>query len=184
MKVTLKSDHPVTDEECQLATGATLSEWFERLSKQPELAGKRRDALHWLYDQNRGHIWWSVTTWVEYETGKGIVQKDGLPEGYNICVTKSIAKPSGDVYRRLKSVLGDDGQAEMVRDREYKDLRYKWKTEGIATSTDVDIAFAEKGGKTGITLTHNRIQTRAEADGLRAAWGELFTELKSDMEKS
>ena len=44
-------------------------------------------------------------------------------------------------------------------------------------------SLADKGkGRTGITLTHNRIQTRAEADGLRAAWGTAFDRLKSVLE--
>ncbi|MBL8059782.1 MAG: SRPBCC domain-containing protein [Chthonomonas sp.] len=184
MKVTLQSDHPVTDTECKAATGATLAEWNQRLAQKPEFAGTRRDALHWIYEENKGHIWWSVTIWVEWEASQGIVQKDGRPEGYNICVTKSVAKPIAEVYERLKSIVGADSQSQLVRDREAKDLRYKWQTDGIATPTDVDIAFSEKNGKTGITLTHNRIQTRDEADGLRSAWGELLTSIKAEMEKS
>lgn len=183
MKVTLQPDHHVNDSECKAATGSTLTEWFDRLSSQSDLAGRRRDALHWLHAENGGHIWWSVTTWVEYESAKGIVQKDGRPEGYNICVTKTIAKPLSEVYLRLKAELGADAQGDLVRDRENKDLRYKWITEGVTTPTEVDVALAEKGGKTGITLTHNRIQTRDEADGLRLAWGELFSTIKTEMEK-
>jgi hypothetical protein len=46
----------------------------------------------------------------------------------------------------------------------------------------VDVAFAAKGSKTGITLNHTRIQARDEADGLRAAWTAAFDRLKTALE--
>ncbi len=45
------------------------------------------------------------------------------------------------------------------------------------------VTFADKGkGKTLVTLMHNRIQNRTEADGLRAAWGAAFDKLKQMLE--
>jgi len=123
------------------------------------------------------------------------------PEGYSICVTKSIAAPVEEVFSTFRgsdlSWLGKgtvpveaDGfkdaagnSAVAIRVRPGKDLRYKWQTAGVPDTTDVDIAFVEKAGKTGITLTHNRIQTREESDGLRKAWSEAFTALKTRLER-
>ncbi|MBL8230120.1 MAG: SRPBCC domain-containing protein, partial [Bryobacterales bacterium] len=46
----------------------------------------------------------------------------------------------------------------------------------------VDVVFQAKGTKTGVIVTHDRIQTRAEADGLRRAWGEALDRLKQMLE--
>lgn len=42
----------------------------------------------------------------------------------------------------------------------------------------------EAGGKCTVMITHDRLQTRAEADGLRAAWGEALGRLKALLEAS
>lgn len=203
MKVELFADYAITDDACQASTGRTLSAWLADLDARSDLKGKRQDALSWLYDgMGRGKDrWWPTTVWVVHEAGKGVVQKDGRPEGYNICVTKTVAAPvdkvfaawhgepftewfgdagSVDADRNITDATGNLGDA--VRVRMDKDLRYKWKTAGLDVPTDLDIAFVEKACKTTITLTHSRIQTREEADGLRRAWIEAFVRLKELLE--
>lgn len=52
-----------------------------------------------------------------------------------------------------------------------------------AAPTLVDVTIADKGkGKTGLTLMHQRIQNRPEADGLRNAWSQAFDRLKLHLE--
>jgi uncharacterized protein YndB with AHSA1/START domain len=206
MKVEYKSDFPITDAACQSATGRTLKAWFGELDSKGD-SQNRRDSINWLYaEMKTKDAWWSTTVFVEYERTKGIVnKKDGLIEGYNICVTKAVAAPLDVVYaafvesERLAQWLGkgiktnasegskfedsDGNSGQFLRVRENKDVRLTWQGSKSDAPTQVDIAFADKGkGKTGITLTHNRIQTRAEADGLRAAWGTAFDRLKSILE--
>jgi hypothetical protein len=44
----------------------------------------------------------------------------------------------------------------------------------------IDVQFQDKGkGKTGLLVNLSRIQTRAEADGLRVAWAEALDRLKA-----
>jgi uncharacterized protein YndB with AHSA1/START domain len=205
MKVEYKSDFLVTDAACKEATGRTLKDWYKALDARGTNL-QRRDTVQWLSGEMDKDIWWSTTVWVEYERSKGVVnKKDGLIEGYNICVTKSIAASVADVYsafskpdelakwfgKGVKASVVDGGSfedkdgnsGEYLRVRPNKDLRFTWKGIGSDSATQVDVAFADKGkGKTGITLTHNRIQTRAEADGLRAAWGDAFDRLKAQLE--
>lgn len=203
MKVTLQSDFDLTDAACLVATGRPMSDWFKIIEGMPELEGKRRETLAYLYDHGQKNAWWPTTIWVEMQRAKGVTLKDGRPDGYNICVTKSVAKPVAEVFGAFQNSLvekwfGDGAQVESdggirdsvgnrgtaVRIRENKDLRYKWLTSGVEDETDVDITFVQTGPKTGITLTHNRIQSRAEADGLRKAWGEALSRLKTLLEES
>jgi uncharacterized protein YndB with AHSA1/START domain len=205
MHVEYKSDFPVTDAACKSSTGQTLKAWFKALDERGDSL-PRRDTVQWLFGEMNKDIWWSTTVFVEYERSKGIVnKKDGRIEGYNICVTKTIAASVSDVYSAfsqqaelakwfgsgVKASIEDGGtfvdkdgnSGEYLRVRPDKDLRFSWKGTDSKAATQVDVAFADKGkGKTGITLTHNRIQDRAEADGLRAAWGDAFDRLKSLLE--
>lgn len=198
MQVTLASDFPVTDEGAKAATGKSIGEWIEAIEARGASPG-RRETIQWLYDETgRGKdTWWPTTLWVEYERAKGIInKKDGLAEGYNICVTKTLTATVDQVYAAFTQEgqtqwLGSGGAQEggayeddggnkgtWLRLRPGKDVRLTWTTQGIPHATQVDAAFADKGkGKLGITLNHARIQTREEADGLRRAWAEAFERL-------
>lgn len=202
MDVKLQSDFPVTDEAAKAATGKSLAEWFATLDARGTGDG-RREVIQWIYNETgRGKdVWCPTTIWVEYERSKGVVnKKGGLAEGFNICVTKTVAASVDAVYEAFTDAakqgwLGCNAAIEgaaysdkggncgtWLRLRPGKDVRIAWQTKGVPNGTQVDAAFAEKGGKTGITLNHARIQTREEADGLRAAWGAAFDRLKAQLE--
>ncbi len=207
MKVAFTSDFPVTDAACKQASGKSLKDWFKEIDGRDDLQAKRREAIQWMYDTiGKKDIWWPTTIWVEYERTRGIVnKKDGLIEGFNICVTKTIAAPLAGVYKawtNSKSLGqwfgdsitakvadsgtfddGDGHSGEFLRVRADKDLRFSWRDPSASAPTLVDVVFQDKGkGKTGLMLNHQRIQNRPEADGLRKAWGEAFDALKSLLE--
>ena len=48
--------------------------------------------------------------------------------------------------------------------------------------TPVEIKFAPSGAKTTVMVTIERLQTRAEADGYRRAWGKALERLKQTVE--
>lgn len=201
MKVELKAEYALTEAACKDATGKTMIEWFAALKQQPELAGKRRETINWLYEAMNKNVWWPTTIWVEQQRRDGVVMKDGKPDGYNICVTKSVGRPIAEVFRSFtdgsvakwledgakadkENNISDNNKnaAKMIRLRDNKDLRYEWTTGGGTDVTLLEVLFAEKAGKTGITLNHSRILTREEADGLRAAWSRSLDNLKKMLE--
>ena len=202
MIVELTPDFEVSDASCRNETGKTLKQWFAAMEKHPDNPLSRRDAINWLYAEMNKNIWWPTTVWVEYERSKGVVnKKDGLGEGYNICVTKTINAPVSAIYElwtkndllkkwwgnRTRATVKNDGTFDdgdghtgtYLRVRDDKDLRFNWLSSPESHVTQVDVSFADKGkGKTGITLNHQRIQSRDEADGLRRAWSIAFEQLK------
>lgn len=180
MKVELVPDFPVDDATCKEHTGKTFGEWADLLAADPNLAGKRRDAINWVWDQvgrSPQQAWWGTTIWVEYERKIGRTQKDGLFQGYNICNTKSIKASAEAVQQALLPYFEN-----VVRVREGKDIRAIWHTPGVPNPTQVDVMLAFKDGKTGVNINHDRIQTREEADGLRRAWGEVLNKVKAELE--
>src|SRR5687767_3104574 len=201
MKSNFKPDHPVTNEAAKAATGKTLDQWFAVLDKMDGLKLGRRAINNHLYEQ-KIDPWWCSTIAVEYEKHHDVRKKDGLFEGYFVCATKTIAAPPADVFRAwstsadlskwfaagAKAEVKDGGAFEtrdgekgtFLRVRQNKDIRMTFEDRKLSASTQVDVQFQDKGkGKTGLLVNHTRIQTRAEADGLRAAWADALDKLKS-----
>ena len=200
MKVTNNPDYPITDEACKKATGKTLKEWFNELDKFDGLKQGRRNSVQHIYATTKDP-WWPTTIYVEYERHNKVVKKDGLAEGYSICATKTINAPVAKVYKAwtdgksFAEVFGDDPKqdvkeggalackagtkATFTRVRPNKDLRFTWEHKGITAPIQVDVMFQDNKGKTLMNVMPSRVQTRGEADGLRAAWGEALNRLKA-----
>ena len=51
-----------------------------------------------------------------------------------------------------------------------------------AGDTPVEVKFQPAGARTTVIVTHDRLQARADADGLRRAWGEALDRLKATLE--
>ncbi len=203
MKVNYQTDNPLTNDACKAATGKTLDEWFAYLDEFDGLAKGRRAINNHLYGELKIDIWWTSAIAVEYERVRGAKEKDGRYKGYFICSTKTINAPIDKVYaawatpESLSKWFGEgttgkvaDGEAFSNPDgnkgvykrvRENKDLRFTWQ--GQEDESIVDVQFSDKGnGKTGLLVNHDRLQTRAEADGVRNAWAEALNKLKALVE--
>lgn len=201
MKYKLESDHQVSDAAAESATGKTLKEWFKELDAWDGLKKGRRETVSHLYDQ-KVDLWWCTTIAVEYEKHHDVRKKDGLHEGYFICSTKTISAPVEEVFaawssgnamsrwfgKSTKAEVKDGGRYEnkdgdkgaFLRVRQNKDIRMTFENPAFSSATQVDAQFQDKGkGKTTLLVNHTRIQTRAEADGLRAAWAEALDGLKA-----
>lgn len=204
MKVIYETDFPITDDACAAATGKSIQEWFAVLGAFGGPSKGRRALGNHLFADLKVDIWWVQTLNSQYEIHHGIREKDGRLKGYCICSTKTISAPLDRVYRAWASPKqldrwfssGSTGAVEAggefsnadgnrgiyKRVREAKDLRLEWLGE-TGDSSIVDVAFSDKGkGKTGVLVTHDRIQTREEADGVRRAWGDALTRLKDLVE--
>ncbi len=201
MKCTLKSEHPVSNESAKAATGKTLDQWFAELDKADGLKLGRREINNRLNEQKLDP-WWCTTIAVEYEKHHDVRKKDGLFEGYFVCSTKTIAAPPAEVFKAwshsatlskwfgngTKADVKDGGTFEnkdgdkgnFLRVRKNKDIRMTFENKNFSAPTQVDAQFQDKGkGKTGLLVNHTRIQTREEADGLRAAWSQALDQLKA-----
>jgi hypothetical protein len=199
MHIEFRPDVPLTDESCIESTGHPFAYWYERIEAEG-LQQKRRDAIQLLYnEQGRGKdVWWPTTIWVEYERTRGIVKKDGRPEGYNICCTKSFKATPSELFPHFSTeeafaawVTGWAGAmldgapfrcgpctGAVARIRPEKDIRMSWSSPGFGPS-EVEIQFTVMGAKTTVNIFHKRLATRDEADGLRRAWGDALDRLKS-----
>lgn len=204
MKVTNKPDNVVDDATCKAATGKTLGEWFRELDAIDGLKKGRRECTQHVNTSTKD-AWWPTTIAVAYENHHKVLKKDGLSEGFTICVTKTIGAPVETTYaawvdkNRFAEFFGDNGRQDVreggmltcdggckgsfSRVRANKDLRFSWEHPGCTAPMTVDVQFQDIKGKTLMNVMTSRIQTRAEADGLRDAWSAALTKLKSIAER-
>ena len=204
MKVELKSDHPVGEDSCKAATGKTLSEWFALIDARGGPGLGRREIGQWLYQEMKVDPWWPATINCEYEIARGQLEKDGKPKGYTICATKSIKAEPARCYDFFASAAAldrwfgtgnkidlkdggelsnaDGNKATVKKANPGKVIRLIWEDADLTAPTPVEIKFAPAGAKTTVMVTIDRLQTRAEADGYRRAWGEALDRLKAVLE--
>ncbi|MCB8932095.1 MAG: SRPBCC domain-containing protein [Fimbriimonadaceae bacterium] len=204
MKYNLKPDFPIDNATSKKETGKTLDEWFAEFDAMDGLKKGRR-ALSVYLNEAGVDPWWCNTISVEYEAARDVRKKDGLLEGYFICATKTIGAPLADTYRKFTSpeglaawmgegtraeikdggsLTGPDGEkATLTRVRENKDLRLSFEHPDFTAPSVIDVQFHDKAGKkTMVYILHQRLQTKAEADGVREAWGEACDRLKKLIE--
>jgi uncharacterized protein YndB with AHSA1/START domain len=204
MKVERKSDHAVSDETCHAATGRTLGEWHAQIDARGGLALGRRGIGDVLVGELGVDPWWSATITHEYELARNAVEKDGKPKGYTICATKSVRADPMACYGAFASATtldtwfgprhdvriedggcwrnADGNQATVRKVAPGKTIRLTWEDAGLTMPAPVEIRFAPSGAKTTVMVTIERLQTRAEADGYRRAWGEALERLKHTLE--
>jgi uncharacterized protein YndB with AHSA1/START domain len=206
MKVERKSDHAVSEASCKEATGKTISDWFKALDKHGGIPLGRRELSKWVEHEHDVDIWWATTIVNEYEITRGDLARDGKPKGYSICPTKSIKASPADCYtafadaKALDRWFGpkhdvdmrdgghwrnaDGNRATIKKVNAGKNIRLLAEDEGLTLPAPVEIKFTPNGDKCTVMISIDRLQTRAEADGYRRAWGEALDRLKACVENA
>jgi len=206
MKVESKSEHPMTERDAKAATGRGWEEWYRVLDESGGPAPGRRAITERLAKEFGLAPWWAQTVAVEYERARALHEKDGRPKGYAICVTKTIAAPAERVFDAfgdpavMSGWLGagaraafeeggafatsDGNRGRYTKVSRPRTLRFVWEDDDPAAVSTVELKLTPNGAKTGLVLNHERIQSRAHADGLRAAWGGAIEKLKRMVEES
>ena len=205
MKIELRSDKTIDDATCKADTGKTMVEWFKVMDAHGGLAKGRRELGNMLLQTtHKVDPWWATTLNSEYEARHGAKEKDGRAKGYMVCATKSIKASPEACYaafkdaRALDQWLGpkheyalkegatlanaDGNRATVKKVSPNKMIKLDWMQADAAPDTPVEVKFQPAGAKTTVMVQHDRLQTRADADGLRRAWGEALDRLKAVVE--
>jgi uncharacterized protein YndB with AHSA1/START domain len=203
MKVVSKSEHSMADADVKSATGKAWTDWYRLIDAAGGPAAGRRAITEQLMKEYGLEAWWAQTIAVEYERAKGVHERDGRPKGYAICVTKTIASTPERVFdafgdaNDLKTWFGtaktdfkeggtfssaDGNHGTYTKVARPKTLRFVWEDGDPAATSTVELKLTPNGKKVGLVLNHERIQSRAHADGLRAAWVAAIEKLKQTLE--
>jgi uncharacterized protein YndB with AHSA1/START domain len=204
MIIDLSADQPSDESAARAATGKSVGEWFALLDLLGGPSLGRRSIGNHLVKAHKLDPWWVSTLNIGYEAAHGVVERDGRPKGYTICATKSIkAAPAACFaafakaealdawlgagheldFREGGSLANADGNRAAIRKiNPGKTIRMHWTQPDAAPDTPVEVKLQPAGAKTTVMITHDRLQTRAEADGFRRAWGEALSRLKAWLE--
>jgi uncharacterized protein YndB with AHSA1/START domain len=204
MKVERKADHAVSESSCKSATGKSLAEWFKALDRHGGVALGRRTLSKWIELEHDVELWWATTITNEYEIARGDLAKDGKPKGYSICPTKSIRASPKECFAAFatgnalnawygpKNVIelreagqwrnADGNRATFKKINPGKNIRFIAEDDALGWPAPVEIKFDGSGAKCTVMVAIERLQTRAEADGYRRAWGEALDRLKAFVE--
>ena len=82
----------------------------------------------------------------------------------------------------LLFATSDGNRGTYVRITRPKKLKLTWDDGDAALASSIELQLTPRGEKTAFLLNHDRIPTRAMADGLRAAWAGAVERLKQLME--
>ena len=206
MRVERKADHAVSESSCKSATGKSLAEWFKALDKHGGVALGRRNLSKWIEHEHQVELWWATTITNEYEIARGDLARDGKPKGYSICPTKSIKASPKDCYAAFATAKaldgwfgpkhevdmrdggqwrnGDGNRATIKKVNAGRNITLLAEDEGLTLPAPVEIKFTPNGANCTVMISVERLQTRAEADGYRRAWGEALDRLKASIEKT
>lgn len=204
MKITYQPEHELSDDNVRAATGKSWDDWFRALDKFGGPSKGRKALSEFLAKKNGMDAWWSTTVTVEYEKARQAHEKDGRPKGYNICVTKAIKARPADVFaafsdpRKLAQWFGAGTKLEFREGGKFEDanghcgeykkinpgkaLRFTWEGKRHTPGEVVEVKLQLSGAKCSVILTHDRMQTRDVADGMRAAWGRALEQLQAQLE--
>ena len=195
MKVDYRPQSEVSPASAKAATGKTLEEWYAVLDAKGGASEGRRVLTEYLFRQLKVDAWWTTTIIVEYEKARAVAEKDGLAKGYNICVTKALTAAPERVLEEFsdgswwlgKGVkvaegasfdAGDGHKGKFKKVTPGKLIRFTWEGPGHAPAEVVEIKATVMPGKTSVLISHDRLQTRDTADGMREAWAKVLNVLK------
>lgn len=203
MKIERRTEHALDDATAKAQTGRSLGEWYALLDANGGPDQGRRAIGNLLNDSYHVDPWWISAINIGYEAKHGRVEKDGRAKGYTICATKAIKADASACYAAFASataldrwlgpghtldfveggsLVNTDGNRARIRKiNPGKKIALVWEQADAAPDTPVEVAFQSSAGKTTVMITHDRLQTRAEADGLRAAWGAALERLKESL---
>ncbi len=184
MKIHQTPKFEVTPESCRKETGRTFQEWFDFIESRLGVNPGRKAIGDLLFKELKVDAWWVTTLIIEYEAARQIVEKDGRPKGYNICVTKAITAPPDPVFAFMQkgAWAGADTQMTVVKANPPKLLRFTLDGPGHVAGELIEAKITPAGAKCSVVITYDRLQDRGRADGLREAWGELLNTWKTQLE--
>ena len=152
-------------------TGKSWDDWFEVLDTAGAATLDQRGIIAILAQKHGIGPWWQQMIAVGYESLRGASEKPPAADGFHINSSCTLDAPLPRVFR----LWNDAGErARWLADDRFvvrgatadKLIRARW---GKGTS-HVAVSFAEKSGRTEVSVEHHQIESRGAADQMKAYW--------------
>lgn len=152
-------------------TGKTWDDWFEVLDSAGAATLDQRGVIAILAQKHGIGPWWQQMIAVGYESLRAKSDKPPAVDGFHINSSCTLDAPLPRVFR----LWNDAGErARWLADDRFvvrgatadKVIRARW---GKGTS-HVAVSFAEKAGRTEVSVEHHQIESRGAAEQMKAYW--------------
>jgi hypothetical protein len=152
-------------------TGKNWDDWFEVLDSAGAQNLDQRGVIAILAQKHGIGPWWQQMIAVGYESLRGKSDKPPAPDGFNINSSCTLDAPLPRVFR----LWNDAGErARWLADDRFvvrgatadKVIRARW---GKGMS-HVAVSFAEKSGRTEVSVAHQQIESQSAAEQMKAYW--------------
>jgi uncharacterized protein YndB with AHSA1/START domain len=152
-------------------TGKTWDDWFAVLDNAGAATLDQRGIIAILAQKHGIGPWWQQMIAVGYESLRGAAEKAPVVDGFQISSSCTLDAPLTRVFR----LWNDSGErARWLADDRFvvraatadKVIRARW---GKGTS-HVAVSFAEKAGRTEVSVEHHQIESRGAAEQMKAYW--------------
>lgn len=152
-------------------TGKSWDDWFEVLDNAGAATLDQRGIIAILAQKHGIGPWWQQMIAVGYESLRSKSDKPPAADGFQIISSCTLDAPLSRVFR----LWNDAGErARWLSDDRFvvrgttgdKTIRARW---GKGTS-HVAVSFAEKSGRTQVSVEHLQIESRDAAEQMKAYW--------------
>jgi hypothetical protein len=168
---------PTSDEAIRERTGRGWEEWFDVLDEWGAAERPHREIARWVADQ-LGIVplaWNAQAITGAYERarrGRAVGERE---DGFAISVSRTVAVPA----ERLFDAFVEDVTARQRTATRPKSARFDW-SDGHSR---VHASFmAKDGGKSTVSVSHERLADAGEADRMKAYWRDRLGELRTRLE--
>lgn len=174
----------MSDEAVTAKTGKNWKEWFAILDKAGARKMAHGEIAELLASKHGVPPWWTQMVTVTYEQAKGLREKHQRPEGYQISVSRTVAKPLSTIYRSFanektrNSWLEEDGLV-VRKATTNKSMRVTWND----GKTNLEINFYEKDPKKSqVVVQHNKLPDAKAATRMKTYWANALDRLRDKLE--
>jgi uncharacterized protein YndB with AHSA1/START domain len=174
-----------SDDAIRQATGRTWEEWFQLLTESRMESRTHEEIVGFLENEHSVPSWWRQTITNNYEQKLGRL-RDGMPEGFQIHVTRALAFPVETVY----AMWADDAQrARWMRKADFEPtarkapgtVRGKWLPND--SRLEVEVVSAGAGGCE-LRIVHRKLPNEEAALRMKDLWTVTIDRMVSKLESS
>ena len=174
----------MSDDAVRAKTGKTWRQWVKVLDAIDAHTLPHREIaahVHATYDLTS---WWSQTVTVGYERIRGLRETGQRRDGaYETNKSRTFPVAVAKLHRsfadsRVRARWLGDIAVRVRKSTPPRSVRLTWPD-----GTNVEATFTDKGPKAQVAVQHGKLKSKAEAERLKAWWGERLDALGALLKK-
>ena len=174
----------VPDESMARRTGRRHAEWFALLDEWGATGHTHTEIARWLSSAHGVSGWWTQSITVSYERARGMRARHEMADGYSVSATRSVDAPPEQALAAFADATSRGAWLQGAPlsprpTRAARTARFDWQE----PPSRVVVTATPRGGKTAVTVTHERIKDAADAARLKASWRTWLGDLKAYLER-